>query len=409
MPVNNGGHMGIRSRIRDQEGSANSRTRRTSSKRRNSSGSRQQNTRRADGTENVQQNRLRRDNPGMNPNRPQKRRSNRRRSYGFIRLLLLILVIAAAVFIYVRFIKNADTDTAADGSQTTVSENGEQTDTSLTEAESRLLGIKNSLEEGISVMETLRIYYPDDIVLYKDEKYIFTPIDESIGKHNYSLDDLIQLDDGEWQYTDGRGNVISKKGIDVSSHQGEINWASVSADGVEFAIIRALYRGYSSGRLVEDEQFKANLSGAQANGISTGVYIFTQAVTEAEVDEEIAMLNELLSGYTLDLPVVVDVEEADDGNGRMDTLSAADRTELIKYYCEALKSNGYTPMIYFNIEGAILMLDLKELEEYDKWFASYNTEFYYPYEYAIRQYSSTGSVDGIEGDVDLNMMLIDML
>ncbi len=338
-------------------------------------------------------------------------------------VLILLMLIIAGVLIYGALTQEtgkgsaASGDTASSGNASAEAVTDEYgnfirseadiaADNTLSADQKIVLGIKSSLESGNSVMETLRKYYPNDLILYKNKRYVFTPVNDSLKKHNYKTEDLKQSENGEWQYTDG-DKVISHKGIDVSSHQGDIDWAKVKGSGVEFAMIRALYRGYSSGKLVEDEKFKNNIVGADANGIKAGVYIFTQAVNETEVDEEIAMLKELVGENKVDYPVVVDVEEANAGEGRMDTLGIEERTSLIKYYCEKLKDAGYKPMIYFNIESALLMLDLTQLEDYDKWLAAYNSEFYYPYQYTLRQYSDSGSIDGIEGDVDLDISFVD--
>lgn len=272
----------------------------------------------------------------------------------------------------------------------------------LSSEQKRLLGIRNSLESGNSVLETLRRFFPETLVVSHGDRYIFKDIDNSLKMNDYESSEVTVLPTGEYIYARD-GELISHKGIDVSSHQGEIDWEKVGNTDIEFVFMRALYRGYESGKLVEDDMFKINLEGAAAQGIKTGVYIFTQAVTEKEVDQELEMLDSLLGGASLDLPVVVDVEEAGDGTGRMDQLTIAERTEIIKYYCESIKERGYTPMIYFSITGAVLMLNLEELEDYDKWFAVYDTEFYYPYAYSIWQYSDSGSVDGIEGNVDLDL------
>ena len=179
----------------------------------------------------------------------------------------------------------------------------------------------------------------------------------------------------------------------------------MAKDGVEFAMIRALYRGYESGKLVDDKQFGRNMEGALMNNIRAGVYIFTQAVTEKEVEEEVARVTELLKPYKMTGPVVVDVEPAADGTGRMDRLTQDERTELVKIYCERIKEAGYRPMIYFNIETALKLLDLKALEDYEKWFAVYDSNMYYPYEYTMWQYTEKGTVKGIEGGVDMDIIL----
>ncbi len=268
-----------------------------------------------------------------------------------------------------------------------------------------LQSIRTSLEEGNSVLKTLRDHYPDLLVLPGGSSYVFYPIDPELKPNTFKSANVRKRDTGEWQYVDENEQVISHKGIDVSSHQGEIDWKKVAGDGVEFAIIRAFYRGYETGKLVEDKQFAANISGALMNNLSVGVYAFTQAVTEKEVEEEVRYMTELLRPYKMTGPVVVDVEPAADGTGRMDRLKKEERTELVKIYCERLKEAGFRPMIYFNIETALKLLDLKQLEDYEKWFAVYDSAMYYPYEYTMWQYKETGTVNGIKDGVDMDIIL----
>ena len=275
----------------------------------------------------------------------------------------------------------------------------------ITPEQERLEGIRRYFSEGRGVLETLRRYYPQDIVIYDQDKYWFSPVDDSMKLNSFDSEKVRKNTDGTWGYVDGDLAVI--KGIDVSSHQGEIDWAAVAKTNVSFAMIRAMYRGYETGKLVEDKYFRTNLENAQRCGLDTGVYVFTQAVSKAEVDEEVSMLTGLLGAYDIEYPVVVDVEDVD-GESRTQHLTKEERTELIRYYCEKIEKEGYTPMIYYNIRGAVELLDLKELEDYDKWFAVYDSDFYFPYAYKMWQYKDTGRVDGVTGNVDLNLYFPDL-
>ena len=200
------------------------------------------------------------------------------------------------------------------------------------------------------------------------------------------------------------GQVVSHKGIDVSKHQGNIDWTKVAADGVEFAFIRVGLRGYGTeGKLVEDEYFEQNIKGALQAGIKVGVYFYSQAITDAELLEEANLVLEKIKPYNVELPIVYDVEKVSGGKGRANDLSVEDRTRLTALFCQTVQDAGYKPMIYHNMEMATLMLDLGQLEQYDKWFAYYNDDLYYPYAYKVWQYTEKGAVDGINEEVDLNI------
>lgn len=269
-------------------------------------------------------------------------------------------------------------------------------------AQEILSGLKERLTGGQTYVEALRPCYPDDMVVVSNGRFHFVPIQESLKKNDFTEENLVISETGEHQYVEN-GQVISYKGIDVSKHQGKIDWQQVAEDGVEFAFIRVALRGYGTGKLVEDEYFEQNIEGALSAGIKVGVYVFSQAITEEEVLEEANFVLEKIAPYKVECPVVFDVEKVSATDGRMNLLSVEERTNLTLLFCQTIENAGYKPMIYHNMEMGALMLDLETLENYDKWFAYYNDDFYYPYEYKIWQYSSIGRVKGITGDVDLNI------
>ena len=263
-------------------------------------------------------------------------------------------------------------------------------------------GIEERLSNGDTVVETLRPYYPEDIVVVSNGSFHFVPIRDDLKKHNRLKENLSVLENGEFQYSEN-GQVISHKGIDVSGHQGEIDWQQVASDGVEFAFIRVGIRGYETGKIVADEQFENNITGALANGIKVGVYFFSQAVTPEEAAEEAAFVLEQIAPYKVEFPVVYDVEKVAASTARMNQISVEERTNLALYFCQTIEAAGYTPVIYHNMEMGTVLLDIETLEKYDKWFAYYGTDMYYPYDYRVWQYSEKGTVAGINGNVDLNI------
>lgn len=195
-------------------------------------------------------------------------------------------------------------------------------------------------------------------------------------------------------------------GIDVSSYQGKINWEKVADSGIEFAIIRLGYRGYGTGALVEDNYAKANLEGAAKAGLKVGAYFFSQALNKEEVHEEIDFMLEILGDTELTMPVVFDWEYISD-TARTADMDARTLTDLNLEFCERMTAEGYQPMIYFNPTQARKLMFLYELEEYPFWLAYYTDRMTYPYRFEMWQYTCTGRVPGIAGDVDINVMLLD--
>ena len=193
-----------------------------------------------------------------------------------------------------------------------------------------------------------------------------------------------------------------KNGIDVSSHQGNIDWSSVKAAGINFAIIRVGYRGSQSGVLVEDSRFKKNIQGATAAGINVGVYFFTQAVTEAEAVEEASMALSLCSGYNLAYPIFVDTENGS-GGARANGLDKATRTACVSAFCKTVANGGRKAGVYASKSWYNNKIDASAFSSYFIWVAQYNTTCTYKGKYNMWQYSSKGSVPGIKGNVDVNI------
>ena len=264
--------------------------------------------------------------------------------------------------------------------------------------------IRESLESGAKALELFRGLYPGQIVLIDDNKYCFSDIDKDIPKHEYENSQFVTDENGVMEYRDTDGNTISKKGIDVSKFQGDIDWEKVAADGVEFAIIRVGARGYTKGAITGDEKFEDNIKGANENGVKAGVYFYTAAVSDEEIDEEAEYVLDAIEPYDIDYPVVIDIEKVASGtDARTNDVSVEDRTRMCIDFCEKIKKAGYHPMIYGNLKTFIRMMNLSELKDYDVWFAGYDSPMYYPYYYSIWQYSDSGKVDGIDGSVDMNL------
>ena len=196
------------------------------------------------------------------------------------------------------------------------------------------------------------------------------------------------------------------QGIDVSEHQQEIDWQRAALAGVDFAMIRAGYRGYSEGKLYEDAYFRRNIEGAQAQGINAGIYFFSQATTVEEAVEEADYLIGLLDGYTPDMPVFFDWESIDGDEARTDNVTGETLTQCAVAFCERLKEAGLEPGVYAYRYLAYFYYDLELIEPYKLWIGAVGTEPDFYYEHDIWQFTDSGTVDGIEGPVDLNLMLV---
>ena len=191
-------------------------------------------------------------------------------------------------------------------------------------------------------------------------------------------------------------------GIDVSAHQQQVDWEKVADAGIEFVMIRVGYRGYKVGTIKMDPYAQSNYEGAKAAGLKIGVYFFSQAISTGEVIEEAQWLLSAIRDWELDMPVVYDWEYVSDA-ARTADMTPRKLTNYTKVFCGMVKNAGYQPMVYFNRHHAKDMLYLEELTDYPFWLAMYQDRMTYPYKVRMWQYTSEGSVPGIEGHVDINL------
>ncbi len=196
----------------------------------------------------------------------------------------------------------------------------------------------------------------------------------------------------------------SSLGIDVSGYQGEIDWAQVKTAGVEFVFIRVGYRGNTEGGLYPDALAQDYYNGAKAAGLKVGAYFFSQAITPAEAQEEAWFVLDQVKNWELDLPVVYDWEWVS-SDARTANMQSQLLTHCTKIFCETVENAGLESMIYFNYSQGTDLLDLQLLSEYGFWLALYGDYPDFPFQVDCWQYSCTGTVPGITGDVDLNLYL----
>ena len=215
--------------------------------------------------------------------------------------------------------------------------------------------------------------------------------------------ELLDTSNQIYTYYDEESNIQGLFGIDVSEHQGDIDWERVKNAGVEFAIIRVGYRGYASGKISLDNKFHYNMTEAIKNGINVGVYFFSQAKNTKEALEEANFVLKNIRKYDLSYPIVFDMEDIYDEDHRIMDLSLDERSHLAQVFAGRIIYKGYVPMIYLNLNWTYNHYDLNRISNYDIWFAQYNDYPEYPYDFQIWQYSDNGSIDGINEPVDLNI------
>lgn len=217
--------------------------------------------------------------------------------------------------------------------------------------------------------------------------------------------------DGKLYYFDANGvkqdNVTF--GIDVSKYQSGLDWNKIKKSGVSFVIIRIGYRGYgAAGNLVKDPMFEEHFTNARNAGLKVGVYFFTQAVNEAEAQEEAEGCNWALNGRMLDYPIFYDTEAstAPRGTGRADGLGVEDRTKCAIAFCERVKELGYKPGVYASTTWYRKRVDYNTLRSrYTIWNAHYGVSSS-PIGCDMWQGTRTAHINGYSGELDANISYI---
>ena len=253
---------------------------------------------------------------------------------------------------------------------------------------------------------------PEPVDPHEGQVYIYDGFDwiwmtplPGVEANTMTADDFSDQS-GHPTYTGDGYQVL--RGVDVSEHQHEIDWAQVAASGVDYAYVRLGYRGYTEGGLFEDPYFKANVEGALANGLQVSVYFFSQAITVQEAIEEAEFVLERIKDYNITLPVVYDWEKINgETAARTDTLDFNILNDCAVAFCDTVKNAGYAPAIYFNRHLGYYGYDLSRMTDYAFWFAlpeSSFPNFYYAVD--MWQYSFTEQVPGIAEPTDMNLMFI---
>lgn len=249
----------------------------------------------------------------------------------------------------------------------------------------------------VQVKDKVEYVFIDDISLLIKTEEDIVALEEDTGARE-AEEDSDKTEIKKLQTPTANASV----GIDVSKWNREIDWEKVKAAGVDFAIIRAGYRGSTTGSLVIDPYFEANIKAATLAGVKVGVYFFTQAVNEVEAVEEASMVLELVKEYSLDYPIFIDTEGAG-GNGRADGLDVEMRTLVCDAFCRTVENAGREAGVYSGRNWFYNKVQVSRLENYCIWLAEWRSVPLYDGYYHMWQYTSKGKIDGIEGNVDMDI------
>ena len=343
----------------------------------------------------------------MENREPEKSNPNHRKVFYFLNILFMCMITAASlamtVILFVR-LERLRSEKQVEGSIYTDSQI-EKIRYGAAQAERNrlLLEIQSSFESGNSTISMLRNLFPGDLVVMWEGRYYFYPVDRNLQTNPFSETDFAQGEKGGMEYIGEDAGVSVNRGVDVSALNGEINWAKVAEEQIAFAMIRAAVRN-ADGELVQDERFQENMSGAKSVGLRIGCYVDLDADSEKAAEEiaDFVLSNLSMSQQEMGAPVAVRVQ-IPDHTSSLNGQTREEWTQGVRAFCAKIKKAGYDPVICANTAAFHMLLNMAELEEYDKWIADYGDYLYFPYKFRCWQYSLKGTVNGIEGDVALDL------
>ena len=267
-------------------------------------------------------------------------------------------------------------------------------------AEELLSDIDSSIEQNETYNQEDETVYNDEIDYENDPSYLKFKCQGKTSAAIYGASGLV--------HNSKFASAKKVYGIDVSYFNSTIDWNKVKNAGVDFAIIRVGYRGYGNGALVLDSKFKENLKNAKAADIGVGLYFFTQAINTTEAKEEANFVLNQIKGYTLEMPIYIDIEEIS-STGRLEraNLSYNTKTNICSTFCSTIQSGGYRAGIYASYNWLVNKINGPSLaNSYDIWIAHYASKTPYTGDYSMWQYTGQGYASGVPTNVDMNVLYL---
>ena len=215
--------------------------------------------------------------------------------------------------------------------------------------------------------------------------------------------------DGKLAYFDNNGQKAAQIGLDLSYFNNQVDFEAIYEQGFEFVIIRLGGRGWGTGRLYDDSQTQTFLHNARDAGLAVGAYFYSTATRPSEALEEAVAVIQTLNGFSLDLPVFIDMEYSGDyPNGRADQLTPGERAEIVSEFCNAIEEAGYQAGIYASEGYMRFDIDREAVSYLPLWMASYTVDNQLPqyiHSFSIWQETDSAYAGGIDGPFDLNIVL----
>lgn len=252
-------------------------------------------------------------------------------------------------------------------------------------------------------------YIPSEVTVATgfDGTEYYVPYSDEAASPLFGSMNLDDSDPNNHIYYDDDGNKTSYRGIDVANYHGRIDWETVADSGIDFAMIRMGYRKMNVGGLETDDNFKANISGADLYGINVGIYFGSQAVNEKEAIEEAEYVINSIRGYNVTYPVVIDLDYVSTYTARSYEISAEERTKVCLAFCKRIREAGYKPMISADETYLLLGMHIGDFNGIDIRYKQTSPESSYPYSYTMLRYSSDGDIAGVPESCGLDVSFVD--
>lgn len=228
-----------------------------------------------------------------------------------------------------------------------------------------------------------------------------------LAKHTYDFSNLLSSN-GKMKYFE-ESRCISSFGVDISKENDYIDFVKLKKAGCNFVMIRVGARGYETGDLSIDDYFKDNLKRATDADLDVGLYFLSEAVSEDEAVKEAEFLLENIGDYEITYPIAFVMKYAKNDKSRIDSLSKNSKSMIARAFLNTIKNKGYKTMLYGDKAWLIKHVDLSKLiSDYDIWYSETGKDLPdFPYKFAMWQYDSKGTIDGISGYVNFNICFID--
>lgn len=242
-------------------------------------------------------------------------------------------------------------------------------------------------------------------ITYSDGTEEWVDINPYLISNPYNNANLVNVNN-IMKYYDNHVNT-SFVGVDLSKNDDYVDFNKLKNAGVDYVMLRIGSRGYSTGEIIEDENFSDNFARAKEAGLDVGIYFFSQAITKEEAIEEANFVINTVSANEIKYPVVFYMEEINSSDVRTSELNQMLRTNISISFMDTVKEAGFTPMIYGNKEYLIKKVSFGSLTNYDVWLGETGDIPDFPYEFNMWRYTNLGKIDGVAGVAHLNICFTD--